>query len=105
MLFDLSMSSRLRHDPLEVAAPTHRSGACETWVPLGPHRPGSQPPPTSESGLLEDPPTCSWPNRPGWRSTRPPKDLPGDSPDDLIQNGLKTWRTRQGSPDGLRQLG
>jgi hypothetical protein len=31
---------------------------CETWVPLGPHRPGSQPSPTSGSGLPEDPPTC-----------------------------------------------
>jgi hypothetical protein len=33
-------------------------GACETWVPLGPHRPGSRSSPTSESGLPEDPPTC-----------------------------------------------
>jgi hypothetical protein len=31
---------------------------CETWVPLGPHRPGSRPSPTSGSGPLEDPPTC-----------------------------------------------
>jgi hypothetical protein len=36
-LFDLAMSSRLRHDPLKVVAPTHRSGACATWVPLGTH--------------------------------------------------------------------
>jgi hypothetical protein len=35
-------------------------GRCETWVPLGPHRPGSRPSPTSGSGLLEDPPTCYW---------------------------------------------
>jgi hypothetical protein len=33
-------------------------GGCETWVPLGPNRPGSRPSPTSGSGLLEDPPTC-----------------------------------------------
>jgi hypothetical protein len=33
-------------------------GAWETWVPLGPHRPGSRPSPTSGSGLIEDPPTC-----------------------------------------------
>jgi hypothetical protein len=39
-------------------APTNRSGACETWVPLGPHRPGPRPSPTSGSGLLEDQPTC-----------------------------------------------
>jgi hypothetical protein len=31
---------------------------CETWVPLGPHRPGSRLSPTSGSGLLEDQPTC-----------------------------------------------
>jgi histone deacetylase 1/2 len=35
-------------------------GFCETWVPLGPHRPSSRPSPTSGSGLLEDPPTCQW---------------------------------------------
>ena len=58
MLFDLSIASRLRHDSLVVATPTHRSGACETWVPLGPHRPGSQPSPTSGSGPSEDSPTC-----------------------------------------------
>jgi hypothetical protein len=30
----------------------------ETWVPLGPHRLGSWPSPTSGSGLPEDPSTC-----------------------------------------------
>jgi hypothetical protein len=60
MLFDLSIALRLRHDLSKVAVPTPRSGACETWVPLGPHRPGSRPSPTSGSGLLEDPPTCQW---------------------------------------------
>jgi hypothetical protein len=34
-------------------------------------------------------------NRPSWRPTRPLEDLPEDSPRDLIQNDLKTWRTRQ----------
>jgi hypothetical protein len=37
----------------------------------------------------------SGPNRPSWRLIRPPKDLPEDSPDDLVQHDLKTWRTRQ----------
>jgi hypothetical protein len=60
MLFDLSIALRLRHDLSKVAAPTPRSGACETWVPLGPHRPGSWPSLTSGSGLLEDLPTCQW---------------------------------------------
>jgi hypothetical protein len=32
--------------------------ACETWVPLGPHRPGSRTSLTSRFGLPEDPPTC-----------------------------------------------
>jgi hypothetical protein len=60
MLFDLSIALRLRHDLSKVDAPTPRTGACETWVPLGPHRPGSQPSPTSGSGLLEHLPTCQW---------------------------------------------
>jgi hypothetical protein len=55
MLFDLPIALRLRHDLFKVAAPTPRSGACETWVPLGPHRLGSRPSPTSGSGLLEGP--------------------------------------------------
>jgi hypothetical protein len=60
MLLDLSIALRLRHDLSKVAAPTPHSGACETRVSLGPHRPGSQPSPTSGSGLLEDLPTCLW---------------------------------------------
>jgi hypothetical protein len=58
MLFDLLIALRLRHDLSKVTARTPHSGACETWVPLGPHRPGSRPSPTSGSGLPEDPPTC-----------------------------------------------
>jgi hypothetical protein len=57
MLFDLSIALRLRHDLSKVTAPTPHSGACEIWLPLGPHRPGSQPFPTSGSGLPEDPMT------------------------------------------------
>jgi hypothetical protein len=37
----------------------------------------------------------SGPNRPSWQRTRPPEDLPDDSPNDLIQHDLKTWHTRQ----------
>jgi hypothetical protein len=58
MLFDLSIALRLRHDLSKVAAPTPRSGACETWVPLGPHRPISRPSLTSRSGIPEDSLTC-----------------------------------------------
>jgi hypothetical protein len=53
-------SSVISSWPSKVVAPTPRSGACETWVSLGPHRPGSWSSPTSGSGLLEDPPTCQW---------------------------------------------
>jgi hypothetical protein len=60
MLFDLSIALRLRHDLSKVAAHTPRLGACETWVPLGPHQPGSRPSLASGSGLLEDLPTCQW---------------------------------------------
>jgi hypothetical protein len=45
MLFDLSIALWLRHDLSKFIVPTPRSGACETWVPLGSHRPGSGPPP------------------------------------------------------------
>jgi hypothetical protein len=60
------------HQRLEVGCPNlgcgqwkpqvclGEGGDCETWVPLGPHRPGSWPSPTSGSDLLEDPPTCQW---------------------------------------------
>jgi hypothetical protein len=34
------------------------------------------------------------PNRPSWRPTQPPEGLPEDSPYDLVQHDLKTWRTR-----------
>jgi hypothetical protein len=60
MLFDLSIALCLRHDLSKVVAPTPRSGACETWVSLGPHRPGSWSSPTSGSDLLEDLSTCQW---------------------------------------------
>jgi hypothetical protein len=36
MLFDLSIALRLRHDLSKVVAPTPRSEACETWVPMAP---------------------------------------------------------------------
>jgi hypothetical protein len=58
MLFDLLIALRLCHDLSKVTAPTHHFGACETWVSLGPHRPGSRPSPTSGSSSPEDPPTC-----------------------------------------------
>jgi hypothetical protein len=49
-----------RRDFVSAASPTRRSGPCETWVPTGPHRPGSQPSPTGGLDLPEDPPTCPW---------------------------------------------
>jgi hypothetical protein len=72
-----------RRDFISATLPTRRSGACETWVPMGPHRPGSQPSPTGGPDLPEDPPTCPW--------TLPdltcgPKDM------------KTAWCTRQDSP-------
>jgi hypothetical protein len=89
MLFDLSIALRLRHDLSNVVAPTPRSGACETWVPLGPHRLGSRSSPTSGSGLLEDPPTYPW-AQPTSLLTRPLEYLSEDYSDDLVQHDLKT---------------
>jgi hypothetical protein len=60
ILFDLSIALRLRHDLSKVDVHTPRSGACETWVPLVLHRPGSWSSPTSGSGLPEDSSTCQW---------------------------------------------
>jgi hypothetical protein len=95
MLFDLSIALRLCHDLSKVAAPTPRSGGCETWVPLGPRRPGSRPSRQVGPAYQKTCRPVSRTNRPSWRPTRPPEDLPEDSPDDLIRYDLKTWRTRQ----------
>jgi hypothetical protein len=62
---------------------------CETWVPLGPHRLGSWSSLTSEYGLLEDSRPVSRPAQPNmWARRRE-----------------DSCYARQGSPDGLRQLG
>jgi hypothetical protein len=82
MLFDLSIALRLRHGLSKVAAPTPRSGACETWVPLGPHRPGSR---QVGPAYQKNRRPVSGPNGPSWRPTRPLEDLLEDSPDDLVQ--------------------
>jgi hypothetical protein len=54
----------LRHDFVSNASPTRQSGACETWVPMGPHRPGSQRSLSSGPDLPEALPTCKWAQRP-----------------------------------------
>jgi hypothetical protein len=95
MLFDLSIALRLCHDLSKVAAHTPCSGACETWVPLGPHRWGHGRPRQVSPAYQKTRRPVSGPNQPNWRPTRPPEDLPEDSPDNLIQNDLKNWRTRQ----------
>jgi hypothetical protein len=38
---------------VSAGTPTRRSGACETWVPMGPQRTGSQPSPTGGPDLLK----------------------------------------------------
>jgi hypothetical protein len=90
MLFDPSIALRLCHDLFKVVTPTPCSGVFETWVPLGPHRPGSRPSPTSGSSLQKTRRPVSGPDRPSWRPTRPPEGLPKDSPYDLVQHDLKT---------------
>jgi hypothetical protein len=54
----------LRHDFISATSPTRRSGACETWVPTGPHRPGSQRSLSCGSDLPEAMPACKWAQRP-----------------------------------------
>jgi hypothetical protein len=73
MLFDLSIALRLHRDLSKVVAPTPRSGACETWVPLGPHRPGPKSSPTS-----------GWPTRRPANLSVGPTDLVG-GPLDLLK--------------------
>jgi hypothetical protein len=91
--FDLSIALRLRHDLSKVATPTPRSGACDgyPWVP------------TDQAHGRPD--KWVWPTRRPTDMlvgpTRPPEDLPEDSPNDLIQHDLKTWRIRK-DIDGFR---
>jgi hypothetical protein len=100
-----------QRDFVSAASPTRRSGACETWVPTGPHRPGSQRSLSSGPDLPEALPICKWAQRPYPQPRRPWKTL-----DDLIQTlenlpGLwskhlprSRWRRRQwvqGSRDPL----
>jgi hypothetical protein len=59
-VYALCDSSHLRTYSVAYLKETKNCNSCETWVPLGPHRPGSRPSPTSGFGLLEDPPTCHW---------------------------------------------
>ena len=75
---------------------------CETWVPLGPHWPGSRPSPTSGSGPSEDSPTCQW-VRLTWqwaqqtwsvapKTSKRPYSIRWE---DLIRDGDETWSTHQ----------
>jgi hypothetical protein len=95
MLFDLSKALRLRHDLSKVAAPTPRSGLVRhgyPWVPTDQaHGRARQVGPAYQKTRRP----VSGPNRPNWQPTRPPKDLPEDSLDDLIHYDLQTRRTEQ----------
>jgi hypothetical protein len=70
----------LRRDLVSTASPTRRSGACETWVPMGPHRPGSQRSLSNGPDQPEVLSTCKWAQRPYPQPWRPWK-----TSDDLIQ--------------------
>jgi hypothetical protein len=50
----------LRRDFVSATPPTRRSEACETWVSMGPHRPGSYTSLSSGPDLPEAQPTCMW---------------------------------------------
>jgi hypothetical protein len=58
----MGFDGRLKHELESNVSGGFRHRAqehdCETWVTLGPHRPGSRPSSTSGSGLPEDPPSC-----------------------------------------------
>jgi hypothetical protein len=66
-------------EPSKVAAPTPCSGACETWVPLGPNRTGSRRPQQVGSAYQKIHRPDSGPNRSSLLPTRPPEDLQEDS--------------------------
>jgi hypothetical protein len=84
-LFDMSIALRLRHDLSKVAAPTPRSGACETGYPWVPTDQAHGRPRQVGPAYQKTHRPIGGPNRPSWRPTRPPKDLPEDSLDDLVQ--------------------
>jgi hypothetical protein len=95
MLFDLSIALQLRHDLSKVAVPTPRSGLVRHGYPWVPTNQSHGRPRQVGPAYQKTRRRVSGPNRPSWRPTRSPKDLPENSPNDLIQHGLKTWRTRQ----------
>jgi hypothetical protein len=80
MLFDLSIAIRLRHDLSKVVAPTPRLGLARhgyPWVPTD----------QAHGCPRQVGPAYQKTNRRDWRPTRPPEDLPEDSPYDQI-NGI-----------------
>jgi hypothetical protein len=79
MLFDQTIALRLLHDLSKVAAHTHLSEACETWVPLGP---------TDQAHSHPD----KW-----VRPTRRPADL-SESPTDLVGSPHDLLKTFQKIP-------
>jgi hypothetical protein len=89
MLFDLSIALRLRHDLSKAAAPTPRSGLVRHGYPWVPTDQAHGHPRQVGLAYQETRRPVNGPNRPSWRPTRPPEDLPEDSPYDLIQNDLK----------------
>jgi hypothetical protein len=62
LIATFDVGERARSKDVSHSAP--QEGGCETWVPMGPHRPGSWRSLTSGSDLSEAPPTCKWTRRP-----------------------------------------
>jgi hypothetical protein len=97
MLFELSIALRLRHDLSKVAAPTPRSGACETWYPWVPTDQAHGRPRQVGPAYWKTCRPVSGPIRPNWLPTRPPEDPPEDSPRRPNSTRLQdlAYKTRQ----------
>jgi hypothetical protein len=86
MLFDLSIALRLCHDFSKVVVPHLARGLVRHGYPWVPTDQAHGRPRQVGPAYQKTRRPVSGPNRPSWRPTRPPKDLPEDSPDDLASS-------------------
>jgi hypothetical protein len=99
MLFDLSLALRVCHTFLRSLRLHLAQGLVRHGYPWVPTDQAHSRPRQVGPAYQKTRRPVSGPNRHSWRPTRPPEDLPEDSPDEKT-----AWRARQGSPDRLRQL-
>jgi hypothetical protein len=97
MLFDLSIALRLHHDLSKVPAHTPLSGLVRHGYPWVPTDQAHGRPRQVGPAYQKNRRPVSGPNRPSWQPTRPPEDLPEDSPRrlDLSQPQDLAYKTRQ----------